>query len=176
MRCAVCYHGRADLYVCEGCAFGASNWDARFGHDDERSVSAGMRAAAAQHDEGRQTEHDHWRAIVGVRNAHEHGPVREVRSAFLGEPDGSPRIRKLITEHHRVDFSKNDLAALRRVPISPGTFYTAVNRRQRQKSMFLRWQRFAEVWPRIGLAVWTESLNPPPLPPRLGQELLRRIE
>lgn len=171
MRCVVCYRGRTEMYVCEGCAAGASSWDERFGWDDAQSTSSSEVSAGTQARLNMLVNQDQARSIACMTNW---GIDRE-----RWRKNCDPRLTRRERER---------LAAMSSLPPWHWAYQSQQRARARQPDLF--WKAFGEMWAKIGLTAWTDQLSgtkrttlPPgrtrrsPVKPerKIGKEVLARI-
>jgi hypothetical protein len=157
MRCAVCYHGRAELYVCDDCAAGAAMWDERFGDDDAVPASLSRRVRSQQRID-----------MLGIEQEH--------HLALMSDPIGSPNHDQR-ARHWSVTFTAAEKRQFSEACILPH-WHWAYQRQQAMRVLRIRrfWKRFPEVWARIGLQAFTDRISIKPPARRIPREILERIE
>lgn len=157
MRCAVCYHGRADLYVCEDCATGAAMWDERFGDDDAVSASPSQRVRSQQ--------------LIDMLSIEQ-----EQHLALMADPIGSPN-HDMRARHWSLTFTGAENRRFREANILPH-WHWAYQRQQAMRALRIQrfWRRFPRIWARIGLQAFTDRISIKPPVRRIPREVLERIE
>lgn len=155
MRCAVCYRGRAELYVCNGCAAGASMWDERFGDDEAIPVSRSQRARSQQRID-----------MLGIE--------QEQHLALMSDPVGSSNHDRR-TRHWSVTFTA---AERRQLSDTLPLWHWAYQRQQAMRALRIRrfWKRFPEAWTRIALQAFTDRISIKPPARKIPREILERID
>jgi hypothetical protein len=184
-RCEVCYHGHAELYVCERCACGAQDWNQRFGDDDAISTSPSAVSAGIQNRLRQEIEPEHHEMLQGI-------PENPTNTAW------ADRMRKLRSQYVYIHRTPEDRKALTQIPIDPFDWFN-VHQQQAGKArspVYVKqwWQRFTTMWAHLGLRIWADQLIPPnpnqvevvvvaPKKkrlrvriPKIGEELLTKIE
>lgn len=172
-RCVAC-GARCDAYFCDWCGVHSQMVAARHA-DDRRAMTATRVSQHMQRNVERAADLEQLAAIMGAN----------IPSLAEVDDDESKRIRSLVFNNHLPQFSPAELAQWEDKLEQLGALWitrhgTELRLKSREHVHQRRYQRFCEMWSKLGLGAITSTITDAVKPrrrrPRVCDETISKIE